>query len=127
MTNAMTILVNLCWVALAVLHVMPSAVAFSPGLLARLYAVDPGGDVALLLRHRGAMFLGVVVASAWALLDAHSRRLAAAVVAMSMVSFLALYFGGGRRDGALESIARLDLIGLVPLLVVLYSAWRRES
>lgn len=127
MTAAMTILINLCWAALAALHVMPSAVVFSPGLLARLYGVDPAGDVALLLRHRGVLFIGVIVASAWALLDAPSRRLASAIVAMSMLSFLSLYFGGGQRDGALETIARLDLIGLFPLLVVLYGAWRRES
>ena len=123
----MSIVINVCWVALAALHVMPSISAFAPTLIARLYGVDPGGDVALLLRHRAALFLGVIVSCGWALLDPHSRRLASALVAVSMGSFLLLYLGAGRREGALEVIARWDLIGLLPLLVVLYAAWRRSS
>ena len=123
----MTVIVNICWVALAALHVMPSAAAFSPGLIARLYGVDPAGDVALLLRHRGALFVGVIVACAWALLDAHSRRLASVLVALSMVSFLLMYVAAGRRGGALDTIARADLVGLLPLLVVLYSSWRPQD
>lgn len=116
--------VNICWFSLAVLHVVPAAVLFSPQLLARLYAIDPAGDLALLLRHRGALFLGVAAACAWALVDPGSRRLASALVASSMVSFLGLYVAAGQPSGALETVARLDLAGLVPLLVVLQGAWR---
>lgn len=116
--------VSICWLLLAALHVVPSAAFFSSSLTARLYAVDATGDAALLLRHRGAMFLSVVIACAWALLDSGSRRLASVVVAVSMVSFLILYLLAGRRHGALDLIAGLDAIGLVPLLVVLHAAWR---
>lgn len=120
----MTIVINVCWVALAALHVMPSISVFAPKLITRLYGVDAGGDVGLLLRHRGALFLGVILACVWSLVDAHSRRLASALVALSMGSFLLTYLSGGRREGALEAIARWDLIGLFPLLVVLYTSWR---
>ena len=75
--------------------------------------------MALLLRHRGAFFLGVVCVCLWGLIDASSRRLASALVAWSMLSFLWLYVGAGRPEGALEKIARLDLLGLIPLGVVL--------
>ena len=70
------------------------------------------------------MFLSVVVACAWALLDAASRRLAAAVVAISMLSFLWMYLMAGRPGGAMRTIAWLDAIGLVPLLLVSRDAWR---
>jgi len=112
-----------CWLALAALHFVPGLVLFSQTLTARLYGVEPTGPVALLLRHRGAFFLGVVCVCIWGLIDASSRRLASALVAWSMVSFLWLYVGAGRPEGALEKIARLDLLGLIPLGVVLHSAW----
>ena len=122
----MTLLVNVCWLALAALHVMPSAAVFAPKLVSRLYGVDPAGDVGLLLRHRAAQFVGVIVACTWALVDAHSRRLASALVAVSMISFLLLYWAAGRRERALARIARADLIGLAPLLIAIYSAWQSE-
>lgn len=119
--------VKTSWLVLACLHVMPAAVLFSPRLTARLYAVDPMGDVALLLRHRGAMFLGVLVACTWALFDVSSRRLASAVVTLSMASFLLLYLVAGRPEGALKVIAQMDLVGLVPLVVVLHGTWRPDN
>src|SRR5688500_14823497 len=121
----MTHLVNLCWVALAALHVMPSAVVLAPHLISRLYGVDPAGDVGLLLRDRGSLFVGVIIAAGWSLVNAQVRPLAAVLVAWSIGSFLLLYLGGERREGALQVIARWDLVGLLPLSVVLYSAWRR--
>ena len=106
---------------------MPAATLFSPGLVSRLYAVDPTGDLGLLLRHRGALFLAVVVACIWAFADARVRRLSSVLVALSMGSFLLLYVIAGRPAGALETVARLDLIGLLPLLVVLHGSWRVSS
>jgi hypothetical protein len=111
------------WLALAALHVVPGLVLFSPSLTARLYGVEPTGQVALLLRHRGALFFGVVCVCLWGLIDPSSRRLASALVAWSMLSFLGLYLGAGRPAGALEKIAWLDLLGLIPLAVVLHSVW----
>jgi hypothetical protein len=46
------------------------------------------------------------------------------VVAISVVSFLWLYFRAGMPSGPLKTIALVDLVGLAPLLLVVWSAWR---
>lgn len=117
-------LTKVSWVLLGALHVMPSLVLFAPALAERLYQVDPAGEVGILLIHRAAMFLTIVVVAAIAVFDPGSRRLATIVTAISMIGFLVVYARAGMPAGPLQSISRADLVGLLPLAVVTFSAWR---
>ncbi|MEM7078499.1 MAG: hypothetical protein AAF513_07720 [Pseudomonadota bacterium] len=70
------------------------------------------------------MFFTVVVIAIFAIIDPTVRRLGAVVAAISMVAFLVVYARAGLPAGALRSIAIVDLIGLIPLCVVGFVAWR---
>lgn len=114
-------LVQLCWALLALIHIMPALALFRPALLTTMYGVDAGGATYLLLHHRAALFLGVVVLCIWASFDAGARSVAVVVTAISMIGFLLLY-GQGGSPPALRTIAVVDMIGLVPLAVVAWAA-----
>jgi hypothetical protein len=118
---------KLAWVLLALIHASPAAVLFAPRLTLQLYGVDPGGTVGLLITHRGALFLAIVIACAFAVADPGARRCASVVVALSMLSFLVLYARAGMPAGALRTIALADLAGLLPLLAVSIAAWRAPA
>ncbi|WP_426168053.1 hypothetical protein [Sandarakinorhabdus sp. DWP1-3-1] len=92
-------------------------------MITRLYGVAPGGSGFLLLHHRAALFLVVVVICCWAIADPAVRRLAAVATAISMVGFLVLYAQAGRPP-ALRTIAIADLVGLLPLVLVAWLAFR---
>lgn len=111
---------KLCWIALGLIHLPPSIALFHPALLTRLYGVEQGSGSFLLLRHRAALFLVIVIICAWALLAPEIRRLACVSVGISMISFLILYVINGSPI-ELRSIAIADGIGL-PLLA--FVAWR---
>ena len=112
------------WALLALLHLMPALPLFIPALVERLYGVPATGEAGVLLIHRGALFLAVLVAVVYALFDPNARRLASIVVAISMIGFLIVYARAGLPEGALRKIAVADLIGLIPLLWVAWQAWR---
>ncbi len=114
---------RIAWVLLALLHVTPALALANPALITRLYGVGREDGAFLLLQHRAALFLAVVIVCLWALFDPTTRRLACAAVAISMLSFLLLYWLGGQ-PAALRSIAIMDLVG-VPVLA--YAAWRAFS
>lgn len=120
----MEFITKIAWGLLVLLHVMPAAVAFAPGLVEKLYGASPTGDIGLLLVHRGALFFAICVAALFALFDAQSRRLASVVVGISLVSFLLIYLRAGLPAGELRKIAIPDAIGLLPLLWVSVVAWR---
>ncbi len=109
---------------LAAIHAMPALALFRPALLTRLYGAAPGDSGYLLLQHRAALFLVVVIVAVWAAIDPAVRRLAVVAVGVSMLSFLTLYTGAGRPP-ALRTIAVADLVGVVPLLFVAWGAWVR--
>jgi len=111
---------RLAWGLLALVHITPALALFAPSLLTKLYDVKSGDPLFLLMHHRAALFLTVVVACIWCALDPTPRRLGVVLVSISMLSFLALYFANGNPP-ALKQIAIADLIGL-PALV--YVAWR---
>jgi glucan phosphoethanolaminetransferase (alkaline phosphatase superfamily) len=119
----METLVKLAWLALVLIHASPSAVAFSPSLLKKLYGADPSGGLGMLLTHRGVLFFAVLVVAALAIFHTSARQAASVVAAISMVGFLVVYARGGAPAGPLRTIAWVDLVGLVPLLVVAYDAW----
>lgn len=111
---------RLAWGLLALVHVTPALALFAPSLLTKLYGVRSVDPIFLLMHHRAALFLTIVVACVWCALDPTPRRLGVVLVAISMLSFLALYFANGGPP-ALKQIAVADLIGMPALL---YVAWK---
>jgi hypothetical protein len=114
---------RLAWAALALIHALPALALFNPGLISRLYGVAPSDGSFLLLHHRAALFACIVILCLWAAADPAVRRAASVVTAVSMLSFLMLWQGAGRPQ-ALKTIAIADLIGLVPLVLAAWKAWR---
>lgn len=119
-------LVMVGWLLLVLIHASPAAAFFAPGLIERLYAVPPTGEIGLMLQHRAALFLAVLAACAVAAFHAPSRRLATLVVAISMLTFLWLFLRGGSPE-RLRTIFIADLIGLAPLALVSWDAWLRPT
>ena len=118
---------KIAWFLLALVHASPAAVLFRPSLVQRLYGVAPEGPTGLLLTHRGATFLAIVVAAIWAAFDPSVRRLCTVAVAIAVVSYLILYVRAGLPQGPLRTIAAVDTFALAPLLLVAWSAWRPTS
>lgn len=123
----METLVRIAWGMLALIHVAPATVLFSPAALTRLYGVAPDGDVGVLLTHRGAMFLALVGMCLVALATPGARAAASVAVAISVVGFLAVYVRAGTPAGALRTIAWADVVALAPLAVVLADAVRLRT
>ena len=115
---------KIAWALLALLHVTPAAIVFAPGLVKRLYGVPPGGEIGILLAHRGALFLAVCNTTVYAFVDPDVRRLASLILLVSVVGFLVLYMRAGKPAGELRKIASADLAGLLPLGWVTLNAWR---
>ncbi len=115
---------KLAWALLALIHLAPAAVFFLPHLTQKLYNIDANGDLGVLITHRGALFLAIVAACLAGTFDPEARKAVSIVVAISVISFLWLYVRAGMPTGPLKTIALVDAIGLVPLLWVLWSAWR---
>lgn len=120
----MELVTKLAWGLLAALHVAPALALVNPPLIDKLYGVPPEGDVGILLTHRGALFGAVVVAALFGLIHIESRKLASIVAAISMTTFLYVYWRAGFPPGALRPIALADAAGMAPLLFVLWRAWR---
>ena len=121
----MDLLSRIAWSLLALLHLAPALPLFNPRLVETLYGVPPTGEAGVLLVHRGALFLAVLVAAVVALFSPEARRVASLVVAISMIGFLLVYWRAGLPAGALRRIAVADMIGLLPLGLVLWEAWAR--
>jgi hypothetical protein len=110
----------IAWFVLALVHVIPALALFVPSLLTRLYGLEPGNALFLLMQHRAALFATILVICIWSAFDPTPRRLASVAVAISMVSFLLLYVMQGSPP-ELRQIATVDLVGLPALAFV---AWR---
>jgi hypothetical protein len=119
----MTLLVQLSWALLALIHAMPGLALFRPALLTQMYGVEAGGTTYLLLHHRAALFLGVFVLCAWSVFAAAPRPAAAVLTAISMLTFLLLYWQAGGPP-ALRTIAVADIVGLAPLAFVIWHVIR---
>ena len=76
------------WLLLALVHASPAAVLFRPSLVQKLYGIAPEGPASLLLTHRGATFIAIVVAAAWAAFDPSVRRLCTVIVAIAVLGYL---------------------------------------
>lgn len=121
------ILTKASWALLILVHASPAAVLVSPELVRKLYGVDTGGGVGILLTHRGALFLAVIAGCGLALVAPEARRAASLVAAISMVGFLFVYARAGAPIGALRTVALVDLAALAPLALVLFEAWRTPT
>ncbi len=119
----MTLLVQLAWALLALIHVMPALALFRPAMITSLYGVAAGDPAFLLLHHRAAFFLGVFLLCIWSVFDHGARPVAAVVAAISMLSFLWLFWQAGSPP-ALRTIAIADLVGLPALALVAWAAFR---
>lgn len=120
-------LVQLAWGLLALVHAAPAMALVVPGALRRLYGLELGGDLRVLLVHRSALFLALVALCAFAVVDPAVRRAAGVAVAISVVAYLAVYAQAGFPEGALRRVALVDAFALVPLVTVLVAAWRARS
>lgn len=109
----------ICWGVLGLIHLLPAIALFRPAMISALYGVPSGSETFLLLHHRAALFLCVLLVCIWAALRPEVRPLASVVVAISMISFLWLYAAAGQ-PAALRQIAIADLAGL-PFLAI--AAW----
>jgi hypothetical protein len=123
----MHILTNIAWGILVLVHASPAAVVFLPGLLRNLYAVDVDGNLGVILRHRGALFLAIIVACLFALFEPGTRQVTSIIVAISLISYLLVYASAGMPEGALRTVAVVDLLALAPLALVTLEAWHRQA
>jgi hypothetical protein len=114
---------TVCWVVLGLIHLLPATALFRPRLIGSLYGVEPGSTAFLLLHHRAALFLALLLVCAWAAWRPEVRPLASVAVAISMLSFLWLYAGAGQPP-ALRAIAIADLVGLPFLAIAAWLAFR---
>jgi hypothetical protein len=115
--------VKAAWVVLAAVHLSPALVLIRPQLMQSLYGLKPEGSLAVLMTHRGALFLVLVVAALFAAFDPGARRVVALSCTISLLAFLLLYAQAGF-PSALKTIAVVDLVALAPLLLVTVDAWR---
>lgn len=106
-----------CWLILAAIHLTPALALVRPALLTKLYRLPPEGPLFLLMQHRAALFAAVATVCVIAAFHPPSRPVAAVVTGISMVSFLILDAAAGQPP-ALRTIARVDLIELIPFAMV---------
>ena len=111
------------WIVLAAVHLLPAIALFRPVMLTTLYGIAADNPLFLLMQHRAALFLAVLAACVWAAFMPEGRRLAVIVTAISMGSFLVLYFANGSPP-ALRRIAMVDLAGLPVLALAAFFAFR---
>ncbi len=116
-------LIVACWFILAATHASPAAVLLKPALIETLYGVPPTGSSGVLLIHRGALFLAVVVVALLAAFSPEARRAATLLVGISVIGFLLVYSMGGALEGPLRTIAIVDALALIPLAIVTWKAW----
>ena len=112
---------------LALLHALPAWVFFNPSMAERLYGTPSESDIGVLIVHRGALFCVVLLAAVWAIFDPAVRGLVLAMLAISMIGFLFVYFQAGMPDGSLRTIALADVIGVLVLAMVFVAYARSTS
>jgi hypothetical protein len=112
----------IAWLVLAAIHATPALALFQPAIIARLYRVQPENPLFLLFQHRAALFVVIFLVCIWAAFDPTSRRIASVAVAISMISFLILWWMRGSPP-AFRTIALTDLIGLPFLAFVAWKAF----
>lgn len=111
------------WLILAIaIHLPPFIAFFMPKLLTQLYAVAPEDANFPLLHHRAALFGVITIACLWAAFDPDVRQLVSAITAVSMISFLIIFFAYDQPQ-SLKTIALVDGIGIPFLAYVSWTAY----
>jgi hypothetical protein len=113
----------IAWIVLALVHMMPAIAFFRPATLTALYGIRPDDRLFLLMHHRAGLFLAVFALCLWAASKPEARQAAGIVTAISMVTFLWLYWRSGA-PAPLRTIALVDLAGLPFLVVAMWGAFR---
>ncbi len=116
---------RILWLVLAGIHAMPALAFFRPAMMGAMYRMTADNPLFLLMRHRAALFVVIVVVALWAMVDPGTRRLASVVLAISMLSFLGLYWQAGSPT-ALRTIAIVDLVGLPVLSLAMWRAFAQS-
>jgi len=114
---------RVAWGLLALLHLPPALALVRPAMVESLYGVSPSAPAFPLLQHRAGLFLAIMIVCVWAAADPGVRRLAGVVAALSMLSFLALYW----RAGAPAQLRIIALADLAFLPVLAFATWRAFS
>lgn len=117
---------QVCWAVLALIHALPAVALFKPALITRLYGVEQGSATFVLMHHRAALFLVIVILCLWSVVRSEVRPLAGACVAVSMLSFIGIWWMAGN-PASLRSIATADILGLPFLAAAVWSAIRSGS
>ncbi|WP_430445226.1 hypothetical protein [Sphingorhabdus contaminans] len=117
-------MLKIAWLVLAAVHATPALAFFRPATLTTLYRLDNSNPLFLLMHHRAALFFAVFALCLWSAFDSQPRRAAVVLTAISMLSFLALYFQYGS-PRPLKTIALIDLAGLPFLCFVAWKAFSR--
>ena len=117
-------LVTLAWLALMLVHTPPALATFSAKLRQRMYGVEEGGPLGVILTHRGVLFLAVAAVCVLAAFVPGARIAAGLVVSISVLGFLVTYLLSGSPK-QLRTIALMDAIALAPLALVLIDVWPR--
>lgn len=118
-------LVIVCWLALAAIHASPATILFKPALTETLYGVPQTGSTGVLIIHRAALFLAVVVVTLFAAFAPDARKAATLLVGISVVGYLSIYIMAGAPQGPLRTVALMDALALLPLAYVSWVAWSR--
>lgn len=113
---------RILWLILAAIHATPALAFIRPATLSAMYRLQADNPLFLLMRHRAALFVVILVIALWAMVDPGARRLASVALAISMLSFLWLYWQAGSPP-ALKTIALVDLAGLPVLALAMGRAF----
>lgn len=113
---------RILWLILAAIHATPALAFVRPATLSAMYRLQADNPLFLLMRHRAALFVVIFVIALWAMVDPGARRLASVALAISMLSFLWLYWQAGSPP-ALKTIALVDLAGLPVLALAMGRAF----
>ena len=116
-------IIKMGWLLLALIHATPALAFFRPAMLTKMYRITPDSGLFILMHHRSALFVVVVVTCLWAMFQPEVRQLATVVLGISMASFVALWWQSGAPP-ALRTIAVTDIVGLV---ILLFLGWQAFS
>lgn len=118
-------ILSLCFLVVAVIHLLPLAGVIGAPRLSTLYGLDVNEpNLEILLRHRAVLFgiLGGIFV--YAALRAHMRTVALVIGLTSVVSFLLLAYTVGGYNLQVARVVWADWIALAALLVAATAQWR---
>lgn len=111
---------QISWTVLALVHLTPALALLRPSMLTALYGVTRESPLFVVMHHRSALFVVVLMLCIWPLFDPRVRTLSVVGVGASVITFLFLYW----RAGAPKLLRRVAIADLVGLPAWAYVAWR---